>query len=191
MNRIENQLNKVKTNLKSSSKVIDITPKTTREIIESVLEVEQLDLECSSVAVIGSKSGMLLFGIGLLSPQYLVAINAESMEETIEYNLSSLQIACDLIESNISPLISNCIDMAIVGPQLDKSKITNLSDINLAVKLAKKVYCCFRTEHINVLLDKYPKASIINKILINVPLSANYQKDALNIKEFIIFKISN
>jgi hypothetical protein len=184
MNRIENQLNKVKT----SNKIDDLSAKNAKELLEIITENELL--QNKSVALIGSKSGILLVGTGLLYPKYLVSIHTESFDQIISQNTESFKIPCDLILTIKPPFQPQSFDISIVNPQLNKSKLTDFSEIKIALKISKKIYFSFRSDQLKYFQDNFPNLEIIGKIVVNSTLSQHYKTDSMTLKEFVIAIIS-
>ena len=191
MNKIENQLNKAKTSFKSSAKACEIDPKTVREMLEIALKFENIPFAEISSVVLGSQNGILLCGIGLFEPKNLIYIATSEIEACVLQNLNMFKIQCDTIQAKSTPFIPKCIDIAFVGPQLDKLKKTSLFEINIAYELANKVICCFESEHSDILLKAYSNAITLGKLLINIPLSLNYQSSNQQQKAFTVFQIKH
>lgn len=191
MNRIENQLNKIKNNSKVSSKKYEIDAKAVREFLEIVTDNQNTFFEDYTVAVLASQNGILTCGVGILDPKYLIALNSELFSECFQENLSILRIHCDLIQTSELKFKCSLIDIALIGPQFDKAKKTDLREIIFASNLAKTVFCCFEADHSEILMKKIPTASLIGKIQINIPLSLNYNRSDRDTRVFNVFKIEN
>jgi hypothetical protein len=189
MNRVENQLNKAKNNSKSTSKTLEIGPKAVRELLEIINAEIKSSYSDLAIATFNSPNGRLTCGVGLMLPKYLISVVEEANSECLRENLSIFQIPCDLIQTTELNLKCDCIDVAVVGPQLDKQKKTDLTKICNALELAKIVFCCFEADQASVLLKRFPNASTIGTIQIDMPLSLHYERGNQNIKTFTVFKL--
>lgn len=183
MKTIVNQLNKVK-----PLNTQDLEAESTGKFLDFVLEQERT-FENKSVAVFNSESGILHIGANLLSPRIICSILDSSQNEAIKSNLSSFNVICDFIQTKTSPFTDKSIDVAILGPALDKLKQTDLSCVECAFKFAKKVYCLFKAEHKQVLLNKFINSLSIGSVQVRMPGSSNYHKQNNSHSEYIVFKV--
>lgn len=191
MNRILNQLNKVKNFSEASSKSRshDIDPTAAKELIEIIFISEKQDLSNKSILVSNSESAILHIGLFLLNPGYVLTKLNKNEDEVALSNLRSFDMATDVLRSSIFPIIENSFDIAVLGPELDKENATSTLLVENAVKLARKVYFCIKNTHKKVIYDRFPQAECISEIKVQMPGSSKYHKQNSEPEEFGVFKI--
>lgn len=184
MKTVVNQLNKVKL-----SNTNDIEAESASEFILSVLNNEE-SLNDKSIVVLNSESGILHVGISLLQPREMCSVIQSSLSDTLKANICTFNVCCDFILSRSCPFKHQSMDVAVIGPMTDKSKYTDLSYVEISTKMAKTVYCMFKSEHKQVLLNKFTNASILGVMKIKNLISSKCDKKNEIYTEYTIFKVS-
>ncbi|ELA41420.1 uncharacterized protein VICG_01525 [Vittaforma corneae ATCC 50505] len=192
MKCLANQLNKVKNFSEHTSKTKshDINPSIATEVLNCILKEEDT-IENKHILVLNSEAGILHVGLNLCHPVFLTSIVSDTPNENIKQNVTEFNVSCDFIVSNTQVFKKNALDIAVVGPILEKSKCSSLSLIKMATQTAKITYCVFQTEHMKKLVENFPNYTVIGTVNIKMPGSSNYYKQNIGHVEHTIFKLKN
>lgn len=189
---LANQLNKVKNFSESSSKSQnhDIDSNSATEFLNCILNEEQ-NFNNKVILVLNSDSGILHVAAHICKASFLISMISELPNTTLKHNLLSFNVNCDLILSSIPVFNKKYVDIAIIGPNLEKSKLTDLVLIKKASEMARTVYCAFQEKHMKKFSENFNNFSTIGKIYIKMPGSSGYHQQNAELIEHSIIKIVN
>jgi hypothetical protein len=192
MKWLSNQLNKVKnfSGRTSKSQTHDIDSNTATEFIRCILN-EEASLDDKSLLVANTDSGILYVGLSLCNPSIITSIirSQNVINETLRDNLSNFDVSCDFLVASYPAFDKHILDIGIVGPNLDKSKTSDITEIIKISECVQTVYCMYPSNHFHKLNEKLPNATKIGAIKIKMPGSSDYYNQNIDGVEHLILKI--
>lgn len=187
--KLSNQLNK--TIHMSDKNKQDLSPSATALFIETIYN-DVGSFEDKTISVLGSKSGILPVGIGLLNPMDMVIFQDDDPDKALISNLKHFETNYDLIVGmNNIPFDASSFDISIVGPSFDKSKTKNYENIKAGLAISKVVYALYPNRLKDKLLANFSNIEVCGSIPIAIKGSSNYSKNENKETIFDILKIIN